>query len=325
MFTPVSKRLSAIFLSSVYRAAFTALVLAAVLIACGAEQAEERRQAAEADDERPVVTVTFTILSDFAREVAGDRLRIRNITPAGAEVHEYELGPRDFVNLEEADLVLYNGYMIEQWMPQVREMVRSGTDTYAVAELTGAETIPIQLGEYRGSPDPHLWMNPGIAIRYVETIRDIFTSYDPEGSDIFEANAADYIERLEQMHEEAREALSNIGHEDRVLITSEAAFHYFADAYDFYHAGIWGTNHEDEGTPEQLARVVDVVQERRPGAIFFESTISDRHVRSVSDDTGVPVVGPLFVDSTSDPDGEAPTYIDMIRVNALRIAEALGR
>ena len=315
---------------SVLVRALAGATMALVVVSCGDSGIGGGEGSARADatahvrEDAGVVAATFTILADFASAVAGDRMEVRVLTPIGAEVHEHELRPRDFVNIEEADVVLYNGYMIEQWMPQVRQVAHDEVELHAVAELTGAETIPIRLGEYEGVPDPHLWMNPALAIRYVEVIRDIFVQLDPDGREDYERNAAEYIGELEELKIELEEAFAAVAEERRVLITSEAAFLYFAEAFGFVHDGVWGTNHEDEGTPEQLARVMDIVTERRPGAIFYESTISDRHIRSISDDTGVPVAGPLYVDSVSEPHGEAPTYLEMMRLNAERIVDALG-
>ncbi len=310
--------------------ALAGVAMALVVVSCadsgieGAEGSARADASAHVREDAGVVAATFTILADFTSKIAGDRMEVRALTPVGAEVHEHELRPRDFVNIEEADVVLYNGYMIEQWMPQVRQVARDEVELHAVAELTGADTIPIRLGEFEGVPDPHLWMNPALAIRYVEVIRDILVELDPDGRVVYERNASEYIEELEELKAELEEAFAAIAEERRVLITSEAAFLYFADAFGFVHDGVWGTNHEDEGTPEQLARVMDIVTDRRPGAIFYESTISDRHIRSISDDTGVPVAGPLYVDSVSEPHGEAPTYLEMMRLNAERIVDALG-
>ena len=296
------------------------LLLATAGLAFAAGTAEETRD----EPGRPVVTTTFTILSDFASQVAGDRADVRTLTPAGAEVHEYELVPRSFVDLEEADLVLYNGYDIEQWMGQVRETVGEGVRVIPVAEETGFPTIPIQVGEYEGTPDPHVWMNPQGAIAYVEVIREALIELDPEGESVYQQNAEAYIAELESLHEDLRSMFAELSEEQRLLITSEEAFLYFADAFDFDHHGIWGTNHEEEGSPEQIARIVDLVEERRPRAIFWESTISDRHVRSVSDDTGVAVAGPLYVDSIAEDDESAMDYTGFMRENGRLIMEYLG-
>lgn len=298
---------------------FTAalVVLPAVLLSAGGQgdtPTDERT-------DRPVVTTTFTILEDFALHVAGDHAEVRNLTPAGAEVHEYELRPQDFVNLEEADIVFYNGFDIEQWVRQVREVAPDNVDVIAVAEHADVETIPIQLGEYEGRPDPHVWMDPRRAIGYVRVIRDELSALDPESADSYERNAAEYIAELEELEAELNEMLSVIPEDMRTLITSEEAFLYFADAFGFEHQGIWGTNHEDEGTPEQLARIIDLVNERRPPALFWESTISDRHVRSVASDTGVRIAGPLYVDSLAESDPEVADYASLLRANARLLVE----
>ncbi len=109
-----------------------------------------------------------------------------------------------------------------------------------------------------------------------------------------------------------------------MLLSSEAAFLYFADAYRFEHDGIWGTNAETEGSPRQLMRVIDRINERQPAALFWESTISDRHVTSIARDTGLPVAGPLYVDSLSEPDGEAADYFAMQRHNVALLRRYLA-
>ncbi|MFW6368283.1 MAG: metal ABC transporter solute-binding protein, Zn/Mn family [Spirochaetota bacterium] len=299
-------------------------ILAAFLVlmvtGCGVESGDEN----SGDEAAQVVTTTFTVLSDFASQVAGDRLDVRTLTPAGAEIHEYELVPRNFVDIEEADLVLYNGYDIEQWISQVRETAQDDVRVIPVAEETGFTTIPIQLGEYEGVSDPHLWMNPRAAISYVEVIRDAFIELDPDGEAIYEENAEEYIAELETLEDDLQNVFADLPEEQRLLVTTEMAFLYFADAFDFDHEGIRGTNHEEDGTPDLVARVIDLVEERQPRAVFWESTISDRYMRSVADDTGANVAGPLYVDSVAVENESATDYVGLMRENARVIMEHLG-
>jgi manganese/iron transport system substrate-binding protein len=269
-----------------------------------------------------VVVATFSVLGDIAREVAGERVEVRVLAPVGAEVHEWELTARNFVDLEEADLVLANGYMLEQWMPQLEE-VAGATPVVRVAEATGYPTIPIRVGDLEGVPDPHLWMHPDAAAAYARVIAERMAELDPGHADAFRADAERFAAELGALTLELHDRLSAVPPERRLLVTSEAAFHYFADAFGFEHHGIWGSNAEEEGTPEQLMRIIDIVQARRPAALFFESTITDRYVQSVAEDTGAAVAGPLFVDSLG-PDGTgAETYAGMLRTNVTLIAETL--
>ncbi|TVS09997.1 MAG: ABC transporter substrate-binding protein [Wenzhouxiangella sp.] len=274
--------------------------------------------------DRPTVVVTFSILEDFAARVAGEHANVVNLTPRGAEVHEYELRPDDFRALERADLVFYLGLDLEQWMGQLRAVVGSDTPVVAVAEVGGIETLPIVAGEYRGQADPHVWMDPQRAGKLVEAMYRQLAELLPDQAEFLRANAEAYRDELDGLYREMIEVLDAIPAERRVLITSEAAFVYFADAFDFFHDGIWGSNAETEGSPRQLMRITDVINERQPPAIFWESTISSRHVESISADTGVPYRGPLHVDSLDAEGSAADSYAGMMRENARLLREALG-
>ncbi len=276
------------------------------------------------DNDGPVVVTSFSILGDFASRVAGDSANVRVLAPAGSEVHEWELSPRNFIDLATADLVFTNGLGLEQWLPQLEATVPDGVRIVPLAEETGATVISIRLGDLRGEPDPHMWMDPRAAARYVEVIRDRMIELDPDSEEVYRQNARNYLDDLAALHDELTETFAAIPDEKRLLVTSEAAFLYFADAYGFDHDGIWGNNAEHEGTPQQIARIIDLIRDRRPAALFWESTITDRYVRSVSDDTGVPIAGPLYVDSLGRAGTGAETYIELMRTNARVISEAVA-
>ena len=276
------------------------------------------------NDDRPRVAVTFSILADLARDVAGDDARVTSLTPVGAEVHEWELTARNFAALEDADIVFYNGYNLEQWMGQVRATAGEATPILAVAERSEWSTLPIVTGDMEGDPDPHLWMDPRAAAAYARVMADALAELVPEKADAFHERANTLESDLQALHDELTEMLEAIPEDDRTLVTSEAAFLYFAEAYGFEHTGIWGTNSEEEGTPRQVAEVTDFIRERQPRSLFWESTISDRHVRGISGDTGIPYHGPLYVDSLSAPDGDAGTYTAMMRYNARMLVDKLA-
>ena len=245
-------------------------------------------------------------------------------SPINAEVHEWELTPDNFAALEDADIVFYNGYQLEQWMRQVSATVNDDIPMIAVAEASGYPTQTIVTGEMEGDVDPHLWMDPRAASAYVQAIANTLEDSLPHQADAIQQRAAALEAQLHDLHVELQETLEAIPEERRVLLSSEAAFLYFADAYRFEHDGIWGTNAETEGSPRQLMRVIDRINERQPAALFWESTISDRHVTSIARDTGLPVAGPLYVDSLSEPDGEAADYFAMQRHNVALLRRYLA-
>ncbi|HDZ46934.1 hypothetical protein LCGC14_0119550 [marine sediment metagenome] len=282
---------------------------------------------AQAEDSAPSplnVAVTFSVLGDIVARVAGEDANVSVLTPIGAEVHEWELTPGNFASLENADVVFYNGYQLEQWMHQVESTVVERTPLIAVAEESDYPTQHIKIGDMEGDVDPHLWMDPRAVSAYAQVVANELEHLQPQRAEEFQLRADALKDELHALHVELQERLEAIPDERRVLLSSEAAFLYFADAYHFEHDGIWGTNAETEGSPRQLMRVVDMINERQPAALFWESTISDRHVTSLARDTGVEVAGPLYVDSLSEPNGEAGDYFSMMRHNVELLRQTLA-
>lgn len=274
-------------------------------------------------EERATVVATFSVLADFARVLVGDNVEVVSLVPRGAEVHEYELRPADFKALERADLVFYNGLSLEQWLPQVRSVVAESVPIIGVAEASGVKTLPILSGEYQGQPDPHAWMDPMRAGLYASAMAESLASVLPEQATQIRVRAERYQAQLAQLNTELEGAFSRISADRRILISSEAAFVYFAEAFGFFHEAIWGNNAEAEGGPRQLMRVIDIIAQRQPPALFWESTVSSRSVETVSTETGVPYFGPLYVDSLGEPSSSADTYLDMMRENARVLEQAL--
>ena len=270
------------------------------------------------------IAVTFSVLGDLVKKVAGEDANVTVLTPINAEVHEWELTPDNFAALEEADIVFYNGYQLEQWMRQVESVVQEDVPMVAVAEASGYPTQSIVTGDMEGDVDPHMWMDPRAAIAYVQAITNALKDGLSHQGDALQQRATNLEAQLQALHVELQQSLEAIPDERRILLSSEAAFLYFSDAYRFEHDGIWGTNAETEGSPRQLMRVIDRIKERQPAALFWESTIPDRHVTSIARDTGLPVAGPLYVDSLSAPDGEAADYFAMQRHNVALLRRYLA-
>ncbi|SIQ16257.1 manganese/iron transport system substrate-binding protein [Alkalispirochaeta americana] len=295
----------------------------AMIFAAGTVAAGGRSERTVPD--RPLVVASFTVLEDLVRSVAGEDVQVKTIVPAGAELHEWELTPRNFADLEEAHLFLYNGYQIETWLPQAQRILPASVPRVAVAEETGVETIPVMLGDLAGDADPHLWMDPRIAVRYLEVIRDQLIALDGENASNYTARAAEAIQSMNDLYREISEKLAPIPPERRNLVSSEAAFLYFARAFSLDHDGIWGSNSEEEGTPQQLARIIDIIRRDEIGTVFYESTISDRYVRSVADETGAAVAGPLYVDSLGTGESGVTSYAAMMRANANLLLQELEK
>jgi manganese transport system substrate-binding protein len=292
-------------------AAAAAAILTVTLTGCG--------QVLTSDDDRPVVLTTFTVLSDIASNVAGDRLRVESVTKPGAEIHGYEPTPGDMRRAASADLIVDNGLNLEAWFEQfVHELHRP-----RVVATDGIEPIDIAADAYAGKPNPHAWMSPLNVQTYVDNLVVAFTDLDPDGAVVFAANGDAYKQQLQQVQDEMTARLATLPERQRALVTCEGAFSYLARDTGLTERYIWPVNAEQQATPQQLTAAIEFVKANDVPAVFCESTVSDAPMRQVVSATGARFGGTLYVDSLSEADGPVPTYLDLIRHDADTVVTAL--
>lgn len=288
------------------------LAVAAALIGCTAENE---------DDAFKVVT-TFTIIADIARNVAGDAAVVESITRAGAEIHDYQPTPRDIVRAQDADLVLWNGMNLERWFEQFFDNL-DNVPQAVVSE--GVEPIGIGEGPYSGKPNPHAWMSPDNALIYVENIRKALVEHDPENAETYDANAAAYAEKIRALDAPLRQRLAGIPEAQRWLVTSEGAFSYLARDYGMQELYLWPINADQQGTPQQVRRVIDLVRANDIPVVFSESTVSDKPSQQVAKETGAAYGGVLYVDSLSEEGGPVPDFLTLLETTVDTIATGFGK
>lgn len=267
------------------------------------------------------VVTTFTVIQDMAQNVAGDKAIVESITKPGAEIHDYQPTPLDVVKAQSADLVLWNGLNLERWFEKFFENVK-GTPSVVLTE--GIEPMGIGEGPYSGRPNPHAWMSPTNALVYVENIRRALVTQDPANAETYNRNAAAYSDKIRALDEPLRKRLAAIPESRRWLVSSEGAFSYLARDYGMREAYLWPINADEQGTPQQVRKVIDLVRSNEIPVVFSESTISDRAAKQVARETGARYGGVLYVDSLSAAKGPVPTYLDLLRVTVETIAKGFG-
>ncbi len=263
---------------------------------------------------------TFTIIADMARNVAGDAAEVESITKPGAEIHEYQPTPRDLMRAQGANLVLWNGLELELWFEKFFQNIK---DVPSVVVSKGIVPIKIGEGPFSGKPNPHAWMSPTSALIYVDNIRDAFVKYDPEHAAIYKENAEIYKQKIRATIDPIKAELEAVPQDKRWLVTSEGAFSYLARDFNLKELYLWPINADQQGTPQQVKHVIDMVRKYNIHAVFSESTISPAPAKQVAKETGAKYGGVLYVDSLSEKNGEVPTYIDLLRVTSGRISNAL--
>jgi manganese/iron transport system substrate-binding protein len=275
---------------------------------------------AAAQDKFKVVT-TFTVIADMARTVAGDAATVESITKPGAEIHNYQPTPGDIQRAQGANLILWNGLNLERWFERFLQNLH---DVPGVVVSDGIEPMGIAEGPYTGKPNPHAWMSPANALIYVDNIRDALSQYDPANAQTYAANAEAYKAKIQATIEPIRAALAAVPEDKRWLVTSEGAFSYLARDFGLRELYLWPINADQQGTPQQVRKVIDAVVANAIPVVFSESTVSDKPARQVARETGAAYGGVLYVDSLSEADGPVPTYLDLLRVTSETIASGLG-
>lgn len=282
------------------------VLLTGLVVGCG----DGMKQAASG--KKKVVT-SFTIIADMAREVAGDAVEVESITKPGAEIHGYEPTPKDIVKAQSADLVLWNGMNLELWFEKFFTNVK---DVPGAILTEGVKPVGISEGPYTGKPNPHAWMSPANAVIYVENIRRALVKMDPANEAVYNTNAATYTAKIKALDEPVRQKLAAIPEAQRWLVSSEGAFSYLCENYGLRQLYLWPINADAQGTPQQVKQVIDGVRANRIPVVFSESTVSDKPSRQVAKETGARYGGVLYVDSLTDMDGPAPTYLKLLETNA---------
>lgn len=288
------------------RCAAAASVLLVALVPCRAAVAKKR------------IVTTFTIIQDMAQNVAGDAAIVESITKPGAEIHGYEPTPQDIVKAQKADLVLWNGMNLERWF----ERFFGNLKNVPSAVLTeGISPIGIAEGPYVGKPNPHAWMSPRNAVIYVENIRKALVKMDPVNAAAYNANAAAYTAKFTLIETTVRTELEKIPVERRWLVSSEGAFPYLARNFGLKELFLWAVNADQQGTPQQVRKVIDGVRQHKIPVVFSESTVSDKPAQQVARETGARYGGVLYVDSLTEAKGPAPTYLKLMDYNARTIVK----
>jgi manganese/iron transport system substrate-binding protein len=263
---------------------------------------------------------TFTVIADMARNVAGELATVESITRAGAEIHGYQPTPRDIIRAQNADLILWNGLNLELWFEQ---FFRNLKDIPSATLTDGIEPMSIAEGEYLGKPNPHAWMGLTNALVYVDNIRNAFVTHDPDNADAYKANAKAYKRKIVDVIAPLKETVLAVPENKRWLVTCEGAFSYLIRDFEMKELYLWPMNADQQGTPQQVRKVIDAVRENDISAVFCESTVSQSPAQQVARETGVAYGGVLYVDSLTEADGPVPTYIDLLRVTSETIAAGL--
>jgi len=276
------------------------------------------------DAERLRLVCSTTQVTDFVRQVVGDRCEVHGILAPGADPHLYETKPGDAQLVAKADLCFDNGLHLEG-----KDWMRVLAETAGKRVVTCTEGIqPLEMKDGGESyHDPHAWFSITNAATYVNNILRAMIEIDPEGKDEYTARARLYLDQLRALHLWVQREVAAIPPSKRILVTSHDAFQYFCAEHGFKSAAPvgWSTGEEIGAglTPAKRKATVDSIRGFGVKAIFVETSVNPKLIREIASEAGVSIGGELYSDSMGTPGSAGETYIGMMRENVLTIVRAL--
>lgn len=296
------------------------LGIAALVIFAGCNN-----QSAEEDGKLKVVA-TNSIIADMVQNVGGDKITLHSIVPVGTDPHEYEPLPEDTKKASDADVIFFNGLNLETgngWFEKLMDTAekKEDKDFFAVSQ----EVTPLYLTTNNKQQDPHAWLSLENGVLYVQSIEKILSQKDSENKEYYQERADKYIEKLRELDNTAKNEFSDIPEEKKLLVTSEGAFKYFSQAYGLKAGYIWEINTENQGTPEQIKQIVEIIKASQVPVLFVETSVDARSMEKLSKEVDLPIYSNLFTDSIAEKGEDGDSYYDMMKWNLEKIHEGLNQ
>ena len=276
------------------------------------------------DTTKVSAAATFSILGDVVRNVGGERVEVVTLVGPDGDVHVYSPTPGDAKKLAAARIVFVNGLGLEGWV--TRLVKASGTRAPIVTVTNGiaARKMEDESEPGRLMIDPHAWQSVANAKIYVANIRDGLAAIDPAGKATYDANAAAYLGKLDQLEKEVHAAIAVIPAERRRVITTHDSLGYFGDAYGLKFISPERVSTDSEASAKDVAKIITQIRREKIPAVFLENITDPRLMNEIARETGAAIGGTLYSDALSPPSGPAASYLEMMRHNARELTKALA-
>ncbi len=248
------------------------------------------KPASQVQSDKIQVAASFYPVYFLAQQIAGDKADVFNITPAGAEPHDYEPTAQDMARMENSKMIVINGGGLEAWVDNVNQNFEHGAIMVVAGEGLFSESKHDKNGhedsdghDHEGI-DPHIWLNPILAKNMANKILDGFIQIDPINENYYRINAEGLILRLENLDNEYMVGLADC--KSKNIITSHSAFGYLAEAYGLNQVSVAGLSPDEEPSVQQLAEVSKFAKDNNVKYIFFESLISPKLSETIATEVG---------------------------------------
>ncbi len=274
------------------------------------------------------VVATTSMVADLVSQVGGAHVKVAGLMGPGVDPHLYKATASDVVKLQRADVIFYNGLLLEGKMTDLfTKMARTKKHVYAVTDAVPSDRL-LEPPAFEGHYDPHVWFDVKLWAHGARAVIEGLSAADPAHKEDYAARGAATEKKLAELHAWALAKADELPAAKRILVTSHDAYNYFGRAYGFKVIGLQGISTVSEAALADMAKLVDYIKSHGVKAIFVESSVPHATIKRIAQDAGVRVGGELFSDAMGTP-GEIEngydlgTYEGMVKHNLTTIVGAL--
>ncbi len=281
------------------------------------------------DDGRLRVVTTVSPITSLVENIGGDRIDLEGIVPEGTNSHTFEPAPSVARLLADADLIVLNGLFLEEPSLQMAEAnKKDDAIVLTLADKTIAReqwVFDFSFPENDGHPNPHLWTDPILAIKYAELVKDELARLDPDNADYYNQNFSKLRSRLEDLDRRIVTAVATIPPQSRKLLTYHDSFPFFSTRYGMEIIGAVQPSDFTEPSAREVARLIEQVRETGVPAIFGSEVFPSPIMQQIAREGGAQFIDQLRDDDLPGASGDPRhTYMGLMVNNIEIMVPALG-
>ena len=304
------------------------LVVALVIGACGGDS-ENTSQNADREDTRLKVVTTVSPITSIVENIGGPRISLEGVVPEGVNSHTFEPTPSMAKLMAGADLIIINGLFLEE--PTLALAESNKKDDVVILALGDRSVTPDEwqfdftFPESAGHPNPHLWPDPNLGLRYAELVQDRLATLDPDNAVYYAGNLEIFRGKVEKMDQAIRAAVATVPEENRKLLTYHDSWAYFAKQYGMEVIGAVQPSNFSQPSVREVAELIDQVKELGLPAVFGSEVFSSDVLEAIASEADAQFIDDLADDDLPGKPGDpGHTYLGLMKQNLAAMIPALG-
>jgi ABC-type Zn uptake system ZnuABC Zn-binding protein ZnuA len=266
-------------------------------------------------------------ITNIVQNVAGDLAEVTGIVPEGVNSHEFEPAPSDAKVLSGADVIFVNGLGLEE--PTQQLAAKTKRDSTRVVQLGDRTITPAEYAydfsfpKEKGDPNPHLWTDPELGVRYAEIVRDELVALDARNAATYRANAGRLVAQAKAFSAALKTASATVP--QRKLVTYHDAYAYFARRYGWTVIGAIQPSDFSEPSPRDVAAIIEQVKRENVRAVFGSEVFPSPVLEQIAEASGATYVDELRDDDLPGKKGDPDhSYLGLLKFDYVTMVEALG-